>query len=275
MVNLPRRLGAGAEAEPADWPAAPPLDDASRTILVVEDDDGVRAHSCEILTELGYHVLEAANAQAALEILDRRPEIALLFTDVGLPGGMNGRQLAEEARRRRPDLAVLYTTGYTRNAIVHGGRLDPGVELITKPFSYASLAAKVRDLLERAAAPPCILLVEDEALVRMVTVDALRDCGFRVEEAASATEALAKVGELKGRIDAAIIDVGLPDRRGDGLAVELRALHARLPIVIASGYGDAFHEGLAGDALVKLLGKPYDSEQLSGILGQLGVRARS
>ena len=81
------------------------------------------------------------------DLLEERREIALLFTDVGLPGGMNGRQLADEARRRRPALKVLFTTGYARNAIVHHGRLDPGVELIVKPFSQASLAQKVRLVL--------------------------------------------------------------------------------------------------------------------------------
>jgi len=116
-----------------------------------------------------------------------------------------------------------------------------------------------------------ILLVEDEALVRMVTVDALRDLGFRVEEAASASEALDKVGGLDGAIEAAIIDVGLPDRRGDALALEIRETFARLPIVIASGYSDSFLEGLAGDELVGFLGKPYDSQQLTSVLGRLGV----
>ena len=198
----------------------------------------------------------------------------MLFTDIGLPGGMNGRELADEARRRRPDLVVLYTTGYARNAIVHDGRLDPGVQLVTKPFTYAALAAKVRDLLDRAAAPPCILLVEDEALVRMVTVETLRDLGFRVEEAASATEALGKLRVLGGGIDAAILDVGLPDRRGDALALELRSMLARLPIVMATGYDDGFRDGLKDDPLVRFLGKPYDSSQLATILRQLGVRPR-
>lgn len=126
-----------------------------------------------------------------------------------------------------------------------------------------------------AAATRTILLVEDEAVVRMVTVDVLCDCGFRVETAASASEALAKVGLLGGGIAAAIIDIGLPDRPGDALAVELRAQLAHLPIVIASGYGDGIDAGLAGDALVRFLGKPYGSEQLSGLLGELGVRPRA
>ena len=117
-----------------------------------------------------------------------------------------------------------------------------------------------------------VLLVEDEVLVRMVTADALQDLGFRVEEAASASEALGKVGGLDGRLDAAIIDVGLPDRRGDALALEIRNRFAQLPIVIASGYSDSFVAGLEGDALVGFLGKPYDSHQLTSVLDRLGVR---
>jgi len=104
-----------------------------------------------ILREHGYRVLEASNGIAALELLEAEKDVRLLFTDVGLPGGLNGRQLADEARRRRPDLLVLFTTGYTRNAIIHQGRLDPGAELIGKRFTYATLVAKIQRLLRRAA----------------------------------------------------------------------------------------------------------------------------
>jgi CheY-like chemotaxis protein len=107
-----------------------------------------------VLRELGYGVLEAADAAAAERILQRTDErIDLLFTDVVLPGGVTGAVLAERARQARPGLTVLFTTGYARDAIVHHGRLDPGVELITKPFSYTDLAARVRDLLDAPAAP--------------------------------------------------------------------------------------------------------------------------
>jgi PAS domain S-box-containing protein len=273
-VYLPRLLTDDDDGEPADRIDATAADDRTQTILVVEDDDDVRAHSAEILSELGYRVLEAPNAQAALEIMERQSELALLFTDVGLPGGMNGRQLAEEALRRRPGLQVLYTTGYARNAIIHDGRLDPGVELITKPFSYPRLAAKLRDLLDADGRAPRVLLVEDEAFVRMAAVDALSDLGFRVEEAASATEAIGKVRVLAGRIDAAIIDVGLPDRKGDVVAAELRAMSAKLPIVMASGYPqEAVIERFGGDRLVKFVGKPYDREGLESALRALGVEA--
>jgi signal transduction histidine kinase len=118
------------------------------TILVVEDEPAVREHSVASLRELGYRVLSASDAHAALRVLARETEIEVLFTDVGLPGGMTGRQLAEAARLLRPDLKVVYTTGYARNAIVHGGVLDPGTELLPKPFSYAALAAKIRTVLD-------------------------------------------------------------------------------------------------------------------------------
>jgi CheY-like chemotaxis protein len=96
-------------------------------------------------------VLEAPNGWTALEVLDRNPEIELLFSDVVMPGGLNGRQLADEAVRRRPGLKILFTTGYTRNAIVHHGRLDPGIHLIGKPFSFQELATKVRARLDEAS----------------------------------------------------------------------------------------------------------------------------
>jgi signal transduction histidine kinase len=118
------------------------------TVLVVEDEPAVREHSVTSLRELGYRVLAAGDGHAALRILARERDIEILFTDVGLPGGMTGRQLAEAARVLRPNLKVLYTTGYARNAIVHGGVLDPGTELLPKPFSYGALAAKVRTVLD-------------------------------------------------------------------------------------------------------------------------------
>jgi CheY-like chemotaxis protein len=101
-----------------------------------------------MLNELGYHVLAVAEGASALRMIDSHREIMLLFTDIGLPGGMNGRQLADEVQRRRSNLKVLFTSGYARNAIVHHGRLDPGVELLSKPFTYANLGTRVRRLLD-------------------------------------------------------------------------------------------------------------------------------
>lgn len=119
----------------------------NETILVVEDDEDVSAYSTATLRELGFSVLEAGGGAAALRLLEEHPEVDLLFTDVGLPD-ISGRELAERARKLRPALKVLFTTGYARNAIVHQGRLDPDVELLTKPFTRTQLAARIRDVLD-------------------------------------------------------------------------------------------------------------------------------
>jgi PAS domain S-box-containing protein len=120
----------------------------SELVLVVEDDPDVRDYTVEMVGDLGYSVLSAPDGASALRLLDSHRKVSLLFTDVGLPGGMNGRQLAEQALRRQPRLKVLYTTGYARNAIIHQGRLDPGVEVVFKPFTYSDLATKIRQVLE-------------------------------------------------------------------------------------------------------------------------------
>lgn len=121
---------------------------ANQCVLVVEDDPKVRVISLELLKELGYQVLEAESGKVALQLLAEHPEITLLFTDVVIPE-MTGRQLVDEVSHSKPDLPVLYTTGYTRNAIVHNGMLDRGVSLLPKPFTLRELALKVRQVLDR------------------------------------------------------------------------------------------------------------------------------
>jgi CheY-like chemotaxis protein len=111
----------------------------------------VRAHVIALLASLGYRTLAAEDGQKALAMVDAGAEFDLLFTDVIMPGGMNGRQLADAIRQRRPGLNVLYTSGYAENAIVHHGRLDPGVALLNKPYRKTDLAEKLRQVL--AAAP--------------------------------------------------------------------------------------------------------------------------
>ncbi len=145
-LYLPRSLSEEAVERRTEVRPAPAGD--GEAILVVEDEEGVRALTVETLRDLGYATLEAPDGQAALRVLESVANVRLLFTDVGLPGGMNGRQLADEVKRRYPSLNVLFTTGYARNAIVHQGRLDPGVELITKPFSRTDLAHKIRMMLD-------------------------------------------------------------------------------------------------------------------------------
>ena len=148
-IYLPRQAGPALDEE-QDQENLAPEGTSGETILVVEDDDDVRAYSVDVLRELGYRVLEAHDGPSALRLLERQEgRVDLLFSDVVLPGGMTGAVVAEHARELRPELKVLFTTGYARNAIVHQGRLDPGVELITKPFSYADLAARIRDMLDK------------------------------------------------------------------------------------------------------------------------------
>ena len=149
-IYFPRaNMSAATLEEPRRQARIPDLE-GTETILVVEDDPDVRTYTTEILRELGYRVLEAHEGDTALTVLATEPEIKLLFTDIGLPGPFNGRQLAEEARKRRADLKILFTTGYAQNAIIHHGRLDPGVQLIVKPFSFTGLAAKIRRILSES-----------------------------------------------------------------------------------------------------------------------------
>jgi len=119
----------------------------AETILVVEDDASVRQLAVSMLKSLGYATIEAWNARGALQLLDEQPQVALLFTDVVLPGGMNGAELAREAQQRRPELKVLFTSGYTESALVNDGRLEEGVELLPKPYRKADLAARLRAML--------------------------------------------------------------------------------------------------------------------------------
>ncbi|HEX3755225.1 MAG TPA: ATP-binding protein [Rhizomicrobium sp.] len=121
---------------------------AGEKVLVVDDETTVRMLVCEVLSERDDHVLEAADGIGALKILESSAAIDLLITDVGLPGGMNGRQVADAARRLRPNLKVLFITGYAENAAVGNGHLDPGMSILTKPFAMDTLATKVSEILE-------------------------------------------------------------------------------------------------------------------------------
>jgi len=146
-LYFPRYAGnQTADTAPADL--AIPTSSEGEVVLVVEDNDDVRAYSTMILSELGYVTIEAPEADAALRILRSDQRVDLLFTDVVLPG-KSGRVLADAAQEIRPGLKVLFTTGYSRNAIVHQGRLDAGVQLISKPFTFEQLAGRLRDVLDQ------------------------------------------------------------------------------------------------------------------------------
>ena len=146
-LYLPRFTGPLAETRVAEAPDAIPEGRADEIILVVEDEQRVRHFSVDALRELGYTAISAGDGREALQLLAENPSIGLLFTDVVMPE-MNGRRLADEARALKPALKVLYTTGYTRNAVVHNGMLDAGVAFLPKPFTIEQLARKVREVID-------------------------------------------------------------------------------------------------------------------------------
>jgi CheY-like chemotaxis protein len=155
---------------------------------------------------------------------------------------------------------MLFTTGYGRDGIIH-----------TEPFTFSEFSGKIQKVFEMTG-KGTILLVEDEALIAAVTAEALRDLGFQVEEAATAAAALAFATSQTEKLSAAIVDINLPDGKGDELAKKLRALKPDLPIVIATGSGDkAFAEDLKKGAPLALLSKPYDSDGLRKSLATVGL----
>lgn len=139
----------GAPEEPSIELLAPAAPGRGENVLVVDDEDAVRMLVLDMLGDRGYASVSASDGQSALEILESSLRIDLLITDVGLPGGLNGRQLADAARALRPQLKVLFITGYAENAVVGAGHLEPGMEVVTKPFATAALGARVRALLDR------------------------------------------------------------------------------------------------------------------------------
>jgi CheY-like chemotaxis protein len=124
----------------------------SETVLVVEDDESLRLSVVGTLKELGYEVLNAPNGSAALILLESTRHVDLLFTDVVMPGPISSSALVRAARDLQPTIKILFTSGYTRNSIIHHGRLEPGIEFLGKPYRKAQLAEKIRDVLSRPAA---------------------------------------------------------------------------------------------------------------------------
>ncbi|MFC6478238.1 response regulator [Pseudomonas asuensis] len=146
-VYLPRYVGVvEADREQAEQLQAPRTE-KGETVLIVDDEPTVRMLIAEVLEELGYRAIEAADGASGLAILSSSAHIDLLISDVGLPGGMNGRQMADAARQRRPDLKVLFITGYAENAVVGNGNLEEGMYLMAKPFSMDLLATRLEAIL--------------------------------------------------------------------------------------------------------------------------------
>ncbi|MCK8778568.1 PAS domain-containing protein [Rhizobium sp. NTR19] len=274
-----------------------PATGGSETVLVVEDDDAVRDITVSLLTELGYRVLKARDADSGLAIVESGVPIDLLFTDVVMPGRLKSSDLARKAKERLPRLAVLFTSGYTENSIVHGGRLDAGVNLLSKPYTRETLARKIRQVLEQtreasiwswkkeaapapaasgtpapqAARPIRVLLVEDEALIRISTADFLQDVGMVVVDAGSANEAIGACGDQP--VDILVTDVHLPEMSGLDLALKLRETWPALPVIFATG--DRNVPGAENVQAMELLIKPYDYSQLESRIRSMVAAARA
>ena len=146
-LYLPRHQGAEGGAEPPPELAEAPRAERGETVLVVDDEPTVRMLVTEVLEDLGYTAVEAADGAAGLQVLRSDARIDLLVTDVGLPGGMNGRQVADAARASRPGLKVLFITGYAANAVLDHGHLEPGMHVMTKPFAMEALASRIREII--------------------------------------------------------------------------------------------------------------------------------
>jgi CheY-like chemotaxis protein len=176
---------------------------------------------------------------------------------------VKSRDLATQAVALRPGLPVLFTSGYTENAIVHQGRLDEGVQLLSKPYPREELARKIGGLLKTAQS--VVLVVEDDALVRLAAVDMVETLGFTALQAADAEEALAILNG-KGRVDVLFTDIGLPGMRGPELAAKAVELRAGIKVVFASGYSETEEaHAIKGAAH---LGKPYQHDQLAAVLSK-------
>ena len=278
-------------------PQAAPGRGNGETILVVEDDDAVRVTVVDTLTDLGYRVLRAADGQSALTIVRSGVPIDLLFTDVIMPGPIASTELVRQAHLLLPGLRVLFTSGFTRDAIVHRDRLQAGVNLISKPYAREELARKLRQLLDddvtrvatsplpepetaprkesdlSTSAPPVdastpkasrrVLLVEDSEEVRETTIEFINEVGFDVVAVETAEEALDVLS--RDRFDVIFTDVSLPGINGIELLKRVRATDPAQAVVVASGYGADLGKQNFGPG-VAVLGKPYDLATLERTL---------
>jgi signal transduction histidine kinase/DNA-binding response OmpR family regulator len=261
----------------------------NETILVVEDDPSVQATAIDMLSGLGYRVLNACDGESALEILHTAQPIDLLFSDVVMPGPVRSPDLAKTARQLIPGIAVLFTSGYTQDAIMHGGRLDAGVELISKPYRREDLARKIRHVLAnrkmtttlRAASQEAmtmpavaiagganrsldILVVEDNADALEMLEQLLGILGHKVHGVTSAEEALQVASERQFGL--LLTDQTLPGLSGFALATQLFERQPALKIILSSGYPDV---GKGAKFPCRVLPKPYTLEQLRQLLSEV------
>ncbi|MGQ9425116.1 response regulator [Gilvimarinus sp. F26214L] len=271
-IYLPR--SAEKEVRPPPRPTGPTRG-GSETVLVVEDDAAVRQTVVAMLEDLGYRVREADSGEAALEVIQSGECIDLLFTDVVMPGAVPSTELVKRAKVLCPSLAVVFTSGYAQNAIVHGGRLDPGVKLLSKPYRQEDLARKLRNVLDARESPPQparsnhpasagalrILLVEDDEDAREALAHLLTALGHQPLDAASAEAAIQRFPD--GDFDLLLSDLNLTGRSGLELAEHFRRHKPNLPVIIASGESRVVH---TLDPPVIELSKPFSLDGLRDAL---------
>lgn len=257
------------------------------TVLIIEDDAQLCATVVDMLKESGYRVLEAHDAASALTIIESDDHIDLLFIDVPMSGSLRNIDLAEKAKAFSPNIGILFTlddtqisSGDTQNAIVQGGRLDPGVEILSKPYTHEELARKIRHVLAnqqhvaqlkakiaeaRISSPPPmpkrlrILLVEDEPIIRLNTTQLLQRLGHSVISAASKETAL--IALQNNPFDVLITDINLSGESGIVLATEAKKIHPTIGVIYATG--ENLTEKI-DDTVV--LSKPYTINMLQSAL---------
>ena len=279
------------------------IEGGTETIVVVEDDEAVRATAVDILSGLGYRIITACDGENALQKLAEAGYIDLLFTDVVMPGSLKSPELAKKAKEMFPDIDVLFTSGYTQNAIVHGGRLDPSLLLISKPYRKEELARKIRCILNSkpnskgfvpqpklalvahpdveimahpdvGIVPPApalgsldILVVEDDPDSQTLVCELLDLLGHRAHGVLSAEEAIATLSGA--RFDVLFTDITLPGMSGVQLARHVVEQSPETKIIFSSGYGAVSPDDFKGASVC--LPKPYDFDALQQVLTGLAA----
>jgi signal transduction histidine kinase/DNA-binding response OmpR family regulator len=227
-----------------------PATGGTETVLVVEDDEEVRGTVVDMLSELGYRVLKAKDAQSALAIVESGTPIDVLFTDVVMPGPLRSPELTRKAQERLPNIAVLFTSGYTENAIVHGGRLDQGIELLSKPYTREALARKIRYVLRnqrrhgvpqsssrasRRRAVSHILVIDDDRDLRLMMQEVLGAEGYKVSVAEDGEQGIKL--QRKQPASLLITDIFMPNKEGVETIRDFREEFPSVPIIAMSGGG--------------------------------------
>jgi signal transduction histidine kinase len=256
-----------------------PATGGAETVLVVEDDEEVRGTVVDMLSELGYRVLKAKDAQSALATIESGIPIDLLFTDVVMPGPLRSPELARKAHERLPNIAVLFTSGYTNNAIVHAGRLDHGIELLSKPYTREALARKIRYVLRKhqqrgvtrsssgdsqRQAASHILVIDDDRDLCFVMEEMLRAEGYKVSVAHDGEQGIKMQREQPASL--LVTDIFMPNKEGVETIREFREEFPNVPIIAMSGGGRLQKQG--GLFAAKELGaetilqKPFEMNDL-------------